>query len=116
MEWFFGVLATVLSAVTVGAIGVLGKMLLAFVKEQREVNERTRQFERSMQRAELNRYFRIVVEQGNPISPEELAHVQSCYDAYTANGGNGVGAIMYERICEHVKLVTQFDKGGMKDD
>ena len=107
MEWFFGVLATVLSSVTVLAIGALGKMLTSFVREQRAVNESNTMFQRSMQRAEIMRYFRIVVEQGNPISPEELTHVESCYKAYHDNGGNGVGTLMYERICEHARLVTQ---------
>ena len=107
MEWFFGVVATVLSSVTVLAIGALGKMLTGFVREQRGVNEANAAFQRSMQRAEIMRYFRIVVEQGNPISPEELTHLESCYKAYHDNGGNGVGTLMYERICEHARLVTQ---------
>ena len=82
-------------------------MMWRFVKEQREVNERNKQFERSMQRAEIMRYFRIVVEQGNPVGPEELNHLEACYDAYHANGGNGTGTLMYNRIMEHVKIVTQ---------
>ena len=113
MEWLFGVLGTVLSGITVAAIGIIGKMLMTFIKEQRSENERSKQFERSMQRAEIIRYFRIVVEQGMPISPEELSHLESCYEAYHENGGNGVGTLMYERVREHAKLITQVAKEDM---
>ena len=110
MEWILGILASVLGTLMVTSLLYLVKKLNTFAKEQRASNERTRRFERSMQRAEINRYFRIVVEQGNPISPEELSHLESCYKAYHEDGGNGVGTLMWERIYEHVKLVTTVDE------
>lgn len=63
---------------------------------------------RSQQRAEIVRYFRIVVENGDPITMEEMEHLDACYNAYHANGGNGTGTLMYEKIKEHVHLVTKF--------
>ena len=107
VSWILGIVASVLSALVIVILRKLSKNLSEFITEQRAQNKRNNEFQRSMQRAEINRYFRIVVEQGNPISPEELTHLQSCYQAYHGNGGNGVGTIMYERICEHAKLVTQ---------
>jgi len=52
------------------------------------------------------RYFRIVVEQGNPITPTEMEHIDSCYESYHENGGNGTGTIMYEKIKEYLRLIT----------
>ena len=105
--WILGIIASVLSAIIVVILRKFGKDLSDFITEQKAQNVKNNEFQRSMQRAEIIRYFRIVVEQGQPISPEELEHLNKCYDAYHGNGGNGVGTIMYERICERVKLVTQ---------
>jgi len=105
--YILGIIASVLSALIVVILKNVSKELADFITEQKAQNKRNNEFQRSMQRAEINRYFRIVVEQGNSISPEELAHVTRCYDAYHANGGNGVGTIMYERICEYSNIVTQ---------
>jgi len=105
--YILGILASVLSAVVLAILKKVSDSLSGFIAEQKAQNKRNNEFQRSMQRAELNRYFRIVVEQGNPVSPEELSHVTSCYNAYHENGGNGVGTIMYERICEYAKLVTE---------
>ena len=88
-------------------VGAMWAYIVKLARDMRASNKATRAFERSMQRAELNRYFRIVVEQGNAISPEELSHLESCYKAYHENGGNGVGTLMFERICEYARLVTQ---------
>ena len=46
------------------------------------------------------------MEQGNPITPEELSHLEACYEAYHNAGGNGTGTVMYERVMKHVKIVT----------
>jgi len=81
-------------------------MLKKFIKEQRKANEANKMFIRSMQRAEIVRYFRIVVEQGIPITPAEMEHVDRCYESYHESGGNGVGTIMYEKIIEHLRLTT----------
>ena len=75
-------------------------------ERQEQAEERAMEFRRSMQRAEIIRYFRIVVEQGNPITTEELSHVNAAYESYHGDGGNGTGTIMYEKIMEHVKLIT----------
>ena len=98
--------SSIVSGVTLAGLLFIIRMLRHFISEQRSVNARNKAFERSMQRAEINRYFRIVVEQGNPVSPEELAHLEASYNAYTAAGGNGTGKLMYERILEHAHIVT----------
>jgi len=107
VAWILGIVASVSGAIIVFFLTKLSNKLGKFMEEQREQNAKNNEFYRSMQRAEINRYFRIVVEQNKPISPEELAHLEKCYEAYHANGGNGVGTIMYQRICEYAKLVTQ---------
>ena len=99
----------VLSGVTLAALLGMWRMIRHFVKDQKEVNETQRAFIRSVQRSEIVRYFRIVVEQGNPITIEEMEHLDACYDAYHANGGNGPGTLLYEKIKQHVHLVTQAD-------
>lgn len=104
--WQLSVFVTVFSAVISAALLGIWAMLRKFVREQREVNERNKQFERSMQRAEIIRYFRITVEQGDPITPEELSHLEACYEAYHASGGNGTGNLMYEKVREHARIVT----------
>ena len=108
--YILGILASILSGVVVFLLKKLSDSFTKFMTEQKAQNKRNNEFYRSMQRAEINRYFRIVVEQGYPVSPEELTHLEKCYQAYHENGGNGVGTIMYERICEHAKLVTQVVK------
>lgn len=80
--------------------------LARFAHKQKLSNDASREFERSMQRAEIIRYFRIVVEQGNPITTEELSHLEACYKAYHNAGGNGTGTVMYNRVLEHVKIIT----------
>jgi len=100
------VFETVTGGVALAAILGMWAMIRKFIKEQRKANEANRMFIRSMQRAEIVRYFRIVVEQGNPITPAEMEHIDSCYESYHENGGNGTGTIMYEKIKEHVRLIT----------
>lgn len=87
-------------------IGGMWTFLVRFAHRQKLANDASRDFERSMQRAEIIRYFRIVVEQGHPITTEELSHLESCYQAYHNAGGNGTGTVMYNRVMEHVKIVT----------
>lgn len=100
------VLNLILNA-TVGfvATGTLG-YLAHFAKEQRQVNKANALANRSMQRDVLFRYFHIVVEQGMPITTEEMEHIDRCYTAYHDNGGNGTGTLMYERIKATAKLDT----------
>ena len=100
------VFETVIGGVALAAILGMWAMVCKFIKEQRKANAANRMFIRSMQRAEIVRYFRIVVEQGNPITPSEMEHIDSCYASYHDNGGNGTGTIMYEKIKEHVRIIT----------
>lgn len=102
--------AIVTSVLTAGMVSLFA-MMWRFIKEQREVNEMNRRFIRSMQRAEIIRHFRIVVEQGQPITPEELEHVHDCYKAYHNSGGNGSGTFMYKKIVAHAKLITSAKDG-----
>lgn len=105
---------SVVAGLTLAALIGMWAMLRRFIKEQRTVNAANKRFVRSMQRAEIVRYFRIVVEQGNPVTTEELEHLDSCYNAYHDNGGNGTGTLMYKRIIDHAYLVTKLPEGGNK--
>lgn len=113
MGWWethaISIASSIVSGVTLAGLLFIIRMLKGFIGEQREVNSRNKEFEKSMQRAEINRYFRIVVEQGHPVSPEELSHLEASFEAYTAAGGNGTGKLMYGRILEHAKIVTTVD-------
>lgn len=95
-----------LTAVLTGAVGWLGRTLLAFMREQREANRANAMANRSMQRDVIYRYFRTVVEEGKHVTPEEFAHVEECYSAYHANGGNGAGTLMFEKIRENAVIDT----------
>lgn len=107
IEWFqISVFESVVGGLTLAALIGLWAMMRKFIKEQREANKANKMSIRSMQRAEILRYFRIVVEQGNPVSPEELSHLEACYNAYHESGGNGTGTLMYNRILENAKIVT----------
>ena len=100
----------VINLVVTGVLGfcVSGLMayLVKFVREQREANLKNAIANISMQRDVLYRYFRIVVEQGVHITPEEFEHVAQCYSAYHQNGGNEMGTMMWERIKEHAVIDT----------
>ena len=52
-----------------------------------------------------------LVEQGNPITVEEMQHLESCYNAYHADGNNGVGTILYEKIRDHAIIKTGAEYG-----
>lgn len=95
----------VTSIVGVIASGTAG-CLVKFAREQREVNKANVLAQRSMQRDVIYRYFHKSVELGQPLTPEEYKHVTDCASAYQANGGNGTGTLMYERIREHARIET----------
>ena len=80
--------------------------LVRFAREQREVNRRNALAQRSMQRDVIYRYFHKAVELGQALTPEEYKHVNDCASAYQANGGNGTGTVMWERIREHARIET----------
>lgn len=101
-EIICGAATTVLAGVTIA----LFKMFHNFIREQRKANESMRQANQSMQRDVLYRYFRIIVEDGQHVTPEEFEHVTECYDAYHALGGNSVGTVMYKRIKECAVIDT----------
>ena len=108
------VLENVVNLVLAAMISGLWAYLAKFVKEQREANKRNAESIRSMQRAEITRYFRLIVEERKPVSVEEMEHLESCYKAYHANGGNGTATLMYERIREHAIIVTRVDTNDIK--
>lgn len=100
------ILETVVAAAIGSALLALFRMMSRFIKEQRRVNESTRMANRSMQRDVLYRYFRIVVEDGQRITPEEYNHIKECYSAYHANGGNGAGTLMFKKISDNAVIDT----------
>lgn len=111
MESIFqmNVFENVVNVILAAMIGALWSYLARFVKEQREANKRNSESIKSMQRAELTRYFRMVIEERKPVSVEEMQHLEKCYEAYRANGGDGTGALMYERIRKYAVIVTKVD-------
>lgn len=100
----------IVSIILTSVIGIvltgLARQFTLFVKEQRRVNEANEMANRSVQRDVIFRYFRIIVEQQQPVTPEEYEHISRCYKAYAANGGNDTGTLMWEKIQENVKLDT----------
>ena len=104
--WEMSVLASVISGLTLAGVGAIGAMLRNFASEQREVNKANAEANRSMQRDVLYRYFHKAVELQEPLTPEEYKHVSDCYAAYAANGGNGAGVVMWDRIREFARIDT----------
>lgn len=107
VEIQISIFESVVAGITLAALLGMWAFLVNFAKKQKVANNANKVFIRSMQRAEIIRYFRTVVEQGNPISPEEMEHLTACYESYHGNGGNGTGTFMYKKILEHVKMVTE---------
>ena len=105
----YSMLMSVGEGVTLAAVLAVWSALLKFIKEQKKVNELQADSIRSMQRAEIFRAFQRHVEDGVPMSPEELEHLERCYEAYKASGGNGTGTLMYEKVKTHATLVTKVD-------
>ena len=95
-------ITSVIGLITSGTAAYLGK----FVHEQREVNKANVLAQRSMQRDVIYRYFHKAVELGQALTPEEYKHVTDCASAYEADGGNGTGTLMYERIKEYARIET----------
>lgn len=96
------VLTTFIGLVVTG----MYKQMREFFMEQREVNKANVLAQRSMQRDVIYRYFHKAVELGQPLTPEEFKHVNDCANAYNANGGNGTGTVMWEKIREHATIET----------
>lgn len=96
----------VIAGVTLAAVLGMWGMLLGFIKRQNAVNKANKEFMHSQQRSEIMRAFQRHVEDGKPITPEEIEHLDKCYEAYHGDGQNGVGTFMYERIKKHAVLVT----------
>lgn len=101
---------TVIGGVTLAAVLGMWGMLLAFIKKQNVVNSVNKAFQRSQQRAEIMRAFQRHVEDGHPMTPDELAHLEDCYKAYHESGGNGTGTFMYDRIKRYAVLITRVEE------
>ena len=99
----------VIAGVTLAAVLGMWGMMLAFIKRQNAVNKANREFMHSQQRSEIMRAFQRHVEDGKPITPEEMEHLDKCYEAYHSDGCNGTGTFMYDRIKQHAVLVTRAD-------
>lgn len=98
---------TIIDLLLTTIISGLWVYLARFVKEQRKANKLNEASIRSMQRSEIMRYFRMIVEDGKPVTVEELDHLDKCYNAYHESGGNGTATLMYERIKQHAIIVTK---------
>lgn len=106
MDLELDVIALVLTTIIGLVVTGLYRQMTVFVKEQREVNKANVLAQRSMQRDVIYRYFHKAVELRQPLTPEEYKHVNDCANAYRANGGNGTGTVMWERIREHAIIET----------
>lgn len=106
MDLELDVIALVLTTIIGLVVTGLYRQMTVFVREQREVNKANAQAQRSMQRDVIYRYFHKAVELRQPLTPEEYKHVNDCANAYRANGGNGTGTVMWERIREHAIIET----------
>ena len=87
-------------------VAALWGMMVGFIKEQRKVNRANINANRSLQEAQLIALFHKVVELQEEITIEEFNAGKECYDAYHANGGNGAGTQMWERIRECARIRT----------
>lgn len=87
-------------------VAALWGMMVGFIKEQRKVNRANIKANRSLQEAQLIALFHKVVELQEEITIEEFNAGKECYDAYHANGGNGAGTQMWERIKECARIRT----------
>lgn len=103
-----GVLTTLIGALLLAMF----RRLTRFERDQRAANRLNAESIQSMQRAELMRMFERVVEDGKPVTVEEMEHATACYNAYHASGGNGTGTLLFERIKEHAIIVTKQRKEG----
>lgn len=103
------VFGDVLGGVTLAAVLGMWGMLVGFIKKQSAVNKVNKEFMHSQQRAEIMRAFQRHVEDGKPITLEEMEHLDKCYEAYHSDGCNGAGTFMYERVKRHAVLVTRVD-------
>lgn len=99
-------ISIIMNAVIGGIVAGLFASFKSFTKEQREVNKANTEANRSMQRDVLYRYFHKAVELQEPLTPEEFKHVSDCYNAYNANGGNGTGTVMWDKIREFAQINT----------
>ena len=109
--FIFAVLEGVLSATLTAAIIALCKTVISMRKEQRENTHQMKLSIMSMQKAEMLRIFQRVVEDRKPITLEELEHLETCYKAYHANGGNGTGTVLYNKIVECACVKTRTGDG-----
>jgi hypothetical protein len=111
VEFIFqmNMLESVVNLLLAAMVSGLWAYLARFVKEQRKANKLNEVSIRSMQRSEITRYFRMVVEEGKPVTVEEMEHLERCYNAYHEAGGNGTATLMYDRIKEHAIIVTKID-------
>ena len=98
-----GVFIGVLTA----AIIALCKLMFSMRAEQRTTSDKMQMSILSMQKAEILRMFQRIVEDGKPVTLEEMEHLEHCYNAYTAAGGNGTGALLYNRILEYAVIKTK---------
>lgn len=102
-------ISIILDVLISGALVPILKKVIDMSREMHAANERNKEFEMSMQRAEIIHAFQRHVEDGKPMSLEEAAHLDACYEAYHANGGNSTGTLLYKRTKENARIVTKLE-------
>ena len=78
-----------------------------FIREQRELNYLMSESIASMQREVIIRAFQRHIEDGKPMSVEEMDHLDACYEAYTASGHDGTARILYEKTKHYAVMTTK---------
>ena len=112
MEILNLILDAIIAAAVAFIFNRIGKLAEAVAEsrvEAAKADKRNREFEMSMQQAEIIHAYQRHVEDEKPMSIEEAAHLDKCYEAYHANGGNSVGTLLYERTKQYAKIVTKVD-------
>ena len=99
--------------ITVVVVPLL-KKVIDLSRDMHDADKRNREFEMSMQWSEIVRAFQRHVEDGKPISLEEMEHLDKCYEAYHANGGNSTGTLLYERVKANARIVTKVEEDEQK--
>lgn len=110
MEILSIVLDFLISAVVIPLL----KKVIDLSKAMHEADARNKAFEMSMQQSEIIHAFQRHVEDGKPMSLEEMKHLDASYKAYHANGGNDVGTLLYERTKQYARIVTKVDEEPVK--